>query len=226
MKQLKNLMLLCLGFIAVAMSFASCINSDDDTLDPAEQKQYMTMMAGSYQGKLRFYYPSTSNTTGNVTYVKYDSIPATWTAGADSSLMIRNFPVYMLDSAVVVDKDEQGVEAEKYRSLSKAISELQESDPLTTFRGMYAIPNKAYVSSAYYQFVLSGYTVSKTLNFDGAAHTVYFVFGQTQGAYIIGSRAFQGQIGLYAICIDKLELSSQYVVPSRYFKQVQFTFSK
>lgn len=225
MKQLKNLMMLCLGFIAVAMSFASCMNSDDDSLDPVEQKQYMTMMAGSYQGKLRFYYPKTSSYTGNVEWAKYDSIPATWTAGADSSIVIRNFPVYMLDSAVVVDNDEQSFEAEKYRSLSKAISELKESDPTVTFLGQYAIPSKAYVSNAYYQFAISGYTISKTLSFDGAAHTVYFVFGQTTGSYILSSRTFQGQVGLYAICIDKLDLSSQYVVPSRYFKQVQFTFS-
>lgn len=225
MKQLKNLMTLCLGFVVAAMSLASCMNNDDNSLDPVEQKQYQTMMAGSYQGKLRFYYPRTSSSTGNAEYVKYDSIPSTWTAGADSSLTIRNFPVYMLDSAVVVDNEESGIEAERYRSLSKAIRDLKETSPMVTFQASYNIPIKSWVSSSYYQFLIQGYTITKTLDFDGAQHTVYFVFGQTSGAYIIGSRAFQGQIGLYGICIDKLELSSQYLVPSRFFKQVVCTFS-
>lgn len=226
MARLKNLMMACLGFVAMAMSLASCINNDDNTLDSATQKQYQTTMSGQYQGKVRFYYPKTSNYTGETVYQKYDSISTSWYVNNDSTFVFDAFPIHMLDSAVVVDKSYTGDEAEKYRSLSKAISDLGESDPMVTLKCQYYIPSSGYVSNTAYNFIAGGYTITKNISFNGASHTVYFVFGQGPGAYVVSNRAFQGQIALYAICIDNLNFSSQYTVPSQFFKQVVFTYSK
>ena len=97
MKNLRNFIMAFVGFIAVAMCVTSCLSNEDDSLDYATQKQYQQVMEGPQTGKIRFYrQQGTRAYVGQQTLVKYDSIPANWYIGSDSTITINNFPVYML----------------------------------------------------------------------------------------------------------------------------------
>ena len=222
MKNLRNFIMAFVGFIAVAMCVTSCLSNEDDSLDYATQKQYQQIMAGPQTGKIRFYrQQGTRAYVGQQTLVKYDSIPASWYIGSDSAITINNFPVYMLDSAIIVNKDATGDDAVKYRSLNQAIRAMKDnhSQGFTTAEAIYAIPSTGWVSESVIQFMLQPLTIKRTINFNGGDHDVYFVFNSYNvGAFSRSTREAQASYTLSAICIDKL--SPQNAVPSTYFNSV------
>lgn len=221
MKNLRNFIMAFVGFIAVAMCVTSCLSNEDDSLDYATQKQYQQIMAGSQTGKIRFYrQQGTRAYTTQRTLVKYDSIPASWYIGADSTITINNFPVYMLDSAIIVNKDATGDDAVKYRSLNQAIRALKNSSlGSENVKAFYAIPSTGWVSESVIQFMFQPTTIERTINFNGGDHKVYFVFNSYNvGAFSRSTREAQASYTLSAICIDKL--SPQNAVPSTYFNSV------
>lgn len=222
MKNLRNFIMAFVGFIAVAMCVTSCLSNEDDSLDYATQKQYQQIMAGPQNGKIRFYrQQGTRAYTTQRTLVKYDSIPASWYIGADSTITINNFPVYMLDSAIIVNKDATGDDAVKYRSLNQAIRAMKDnhSQGFTTAKALYAIPSTGWVSESVLQFMLQPLTIERTINFNGGDHKVYFVFNSYNvGAFSRSTSEAQASYTLSAICIDKL--SPQNAVPSTYFNSV------
>lgn len=222
MKNLRNFIMAFVGFIAVAMCVTSCLSNEDDSIDYATQKQYQQVMEGLQTGKLRFYrQQGTRAYTTQRTLVKYDSIPASWYIGSDSTITINNFPVYMLDSAIIVNKDATGDDAVKYRSLNQAIRAMKDNHPqgFTTAKALYAIPSTGWVSESVLQFMLQPLTIERTINFNGGDHKVYFVFNSYNvGAFSRSTREAQASYTLSAICIDKL--SPQNAVPSTYFNSV------
>lgn len=221
MKNLRNFIMAFVGFIAVAMCVTSCLSNEDDSLDHATQKQYQQIMAGPQTGKIRFYrQQGTRAYVGQQTLVKYDSIPASWYIGSDSTITINNFPVYMLDSAIIVKKDATGDDAVKYRSLNQAIRALKNSSlGSENVKAFYAIPSTGWVSESVIQFMFQPTTIERTINFNGGDHKVYFVFNSYNvGAFSRSTREAQASYTLSAICIDKL--SQQNAVPSTYFNRV------
>lgn len=228
MKNLRNFIMAFVGFIAVAMCVTSCLSNEDDSLDYATQKQYQQIMAGPQTGKIRFYrQQGTRAYVGQQTLVKYDSIPANWYIGSDSTITINNFPVYMLDSAIIVNKDATGDDAVKYRSLNQAIRAMKDnySQGFTTAKALYAIPSAGWVNESVLQFMLQPLTIERTINFNGADHKVYFVFNSYNvGAFSRSTREAQASYTLSAICID--QLSQQNTVPSTYFNSVGILLAK
>lgn len=228
MKNLRNFIMAFVGFIAVAMCVTSCLSNEDDSLDYATQKQYQQVMEGPQTGKIRFYrQQGTRAYVGQQTLVKYDSIPANWYIGSDSTITINNFPVYMLDSAIIVNKDATGDDAVKYRSLNKAIRAMKDnhSQGFTTAKALYAIPSTGWVSESVIQFMLQPLTIERTINFNGGDHKVYFVFNSYNvGAFSRSTREAQASYTLSAICID--QLSPQNAVPSTYFNSVGILLAK
>lgn len=223
MKNLRNFIMAFVGFIAVAMCVTSCLSNEDDSLDYATQKQYQQIMAGPQTGKIRFYrQQGTRAYVGQQTLVKYDSTKFTsWYIGSDSTITINDFPVYMLDSAIIVNKDATGDDAVKYRSLNQAIRAMKDnhSQGFTTAKALYAIPSTGWVSESVLQFMLQPLTIERTINFNGGDHKVYFVFNSYNvGAFSRSTREAQASYTLSAICIDKL--SPQNTVPSTYFNSV------
>lgn len=228
MKNLRNFIMAFVGFIAVAMCVTSCLSNEDDSLDHATQKQYQQIMAGPQTGKIRFYrQQGTRAYVGQQTLVKYDSIPANWYIGSDSTITINNFPVYMLDSAIIVKKDATGDDAVKYRSLNQAIRAMKDnpSQGFIKAKALYAIPSTGWVSESVLQFMLQPLTIKRTIHFNGGDHDVYFVFNRYNvGAFSRSTREAQASYTLSAICIDKL--SQQNAVPSTYFNSVGILLAK
>ena len=228
MKNLRNFIMAFVGFIAVAMCVTSCLSNEDDSIDYATQKQYQQIMEGPQTGKIRFYrQQGTRAYTSQQTLVKYDSIPASWYIGSDSTITINNFPVYMLDSAIIVNKDATGDDAVKYRSLNQAIRAMKDnySQGFTTAKALYAIPSAGWVNESVLQFMLQPLTIERIINFNGADHKVYFVFNSYNvGAFSRSTREAQASYTLSAICID--QLSQQNAVPSTYFNSVGILLAK
>lgn len=228
MKNLRNFIMAFVGFIAVAMCVTSCLSNEDDSIDYATQKQYQQVMEGPQTGKIRFYRQSgTRAYAGQQTLVKYDSIPANWYIGSDSTITINNFPVYMLDSAIIVNKDATGDDAVKYRSLNQAIRAMKDnhSQGFTKAKALYAIPSTGWVSESVIQFMFQPTTIERTINFNGGDHKVYFVFNRYNvGAFSRSTREAQASYTLSAICIDKF--SQQNAVPSPYFNSVGILLAK
>ena len=228
MKNLRNFIMAFVGFIAVAMCVTSCLSNEDDSLDYATQKQYQQVMEGPQTGKIRFYrQQGTRAYVGQQTLVKYDSIHTNWYIGSDSTITINNFPVYMLDSAIIVNKDATGDDAVKYRSLNKAIRAMKDnpSQGFTKAKAIYAIPSTGWVSESVLQFMLQPLTIERTINFNGGDHKVYFVFNSYNvGAFSRSTREAQASYTLSAICID--QLSPQNAVPSTYFNSVGILLAK
>lgn len=222
MKNLRNFIMAFVGFIAVAMCVTSCLSNEDDSIDYATQKQYQQVMAGRQIGKIRFYrQQGTRAYATQQTLVKYDSISASWDIGDDSTIIVNRFPVYMLDSAIIVNKDATGAEAEKYRSLNQTIRAMKDnpSQGYTNAKIMYAIPSAGWVNESVLQFMLQPLTIKRTINFNGGDHEVYFVFNSYNiGAFSRSTRKAQASYTLSAICID--QLSQQNAVPSTYFNSV------
>lgn len=228
MKNLRNFIMAFVGFIAVAMCVTSCLSNEDDSIDYATQKQYQQIMAGPQTGLIRFYrQQGTRAYVGQQTLVKYDSIKnASWYIGSDSTITINNFPVYMLDSAIIVNKDATGDDAVKYRSLNQAIRALKNSSlGSENVKAFYAIPSTGWVSESVIQFMFQPTTIERTINFNGGDHKVYFVFNSYNvGAFSRSTREAQASYTLSAICIDKL--SQQNAVPSTYFNRVGILLAK
>lgn len=228
MKNLRNFIMAFVGFIAVAMCVTSCLSNEDDSIDYATQKQYQQIMEGPQTGKIRFYrQQGTRAYTTQHTLVKYDSIPASWYIGSDSTITINNFPVYMLDSAIIVNKDATGDDAVKYRSLNQAIRAMKDnhSQGFTKAKALYAIPSAGWVNESVLQFMLQPLTIERTINFNGSDHKVYFVFNSYNiGAFSRSTREAQASYTLSAICID--QLSQQNAVPSTYFNSVGILLAK
>ena len=227
MKNLRNFIMAFVGFIAVAMCVTSCLSNEDDSLDYATQKQYQQVMEGPQTGKIRFYrQQGTRAYVGQQTLVKYDSIPANWYIGSDSTITINNFPVYMLDSAIIVNKDATGDDAVKYRSLNQAIRALKNSSlGSENVKAFYAIPSTGWVSESVIQFMFQPTTIERTINFNGGDHKVYFVFNSYNvGAFSRSTREAQASYTLSAIYID--QLSPQNAVPSTYFNRVGILLAK
>lgn len=229
MKNLRNFIMAFVGFIAVAMCVTSCLSNEDDSIDYATQKQYQQIMEGPQTGKIRFYrQQGTRAYTTQHTLVKYDSIEhASWYIGSDSTITINNFPVYMLDSAIIVNKDATGDDAVKYRSLNQAIRAMKDnhSQGFTKAKALYAIPSAGWVNESVLQFMLQPLTIERTINFNGGDHKVYFVFNSYNvGAFSRSTREAQASYTLSAICID--QLSQQNAVPSTYFNSVGILLAK
>lgn len=214
MKNLKTLFMLFVSIITVSFAFTSCnTDGEDYSVTVDVQRQCMQQMAGTYTGKVVVNQP---NASGNK-YVPVDSLVTTWSVNTDSTFVIRNFPINMLDSAINVSKGEITTEATQLRELRTAISMLAPED----IRCAYYVPSTQFITSTGYQFIVNPlcvnsdfYTlkatgqsmfIKKTLSYGGTTHDVYFVFllNYYGGAYSVTNRSFQFNMALASISIDK-----------------------
>ena len=56
MKKIGKIFAIALCCIVAAVSFNSCVESEDYSIDEQTYKKYMNEMAGEYGGRVRFYY--------------------------------------------------------------------------------------------------------------------------------------------------------------------------
>ncbi len=237
MKNLKTLFVLFVSIITVSFAFTSCnTDGEDYSITMDLQRQYMQQMAGMYPGKVVVNQP---NASGN-NYVAVDSVYTSWTVNTDSTLVIHNFPVNMLDSAINVSKGEISTEATQLRELRTAISQLSPED----IRCAYYIPSSQFVSSVGYQFIVNPlcvnsdfYTlkatgqsmfIKKTLSYGGTTHDVYFVFllNYYGGTFSVTNRSFQFNMALASISIDKKPVDYSNSFASTYFRPLIITCVK
>lgn len=194
---MKNLFKLFIGMFCcvAALSLTSCLNSDDDSsaIDAATQKSYMSVMSGYYSGKLRFYKPK----TGTVNSIeRYDSLSnATCVLSSDSTFTLRSndtqgrYFINCLDSAIV----NTGTYT-KYAALSEALRNCTSEG---TFYASYCIPSTSYLRSETVWYFVSSMMVEKKLNYDGADHYVYFMFGTPTGYSAVWNKS--GSVSLFML---------------------------
>lgn len=95
MKTLKNLLFFAVISMIAALTFTSCLNSDDDdnssqyhAYTAAEKAVVMNAFAGNYTGRIKYY--------KDINATSIDSTAITFTAYADSNFVMPNFPVSIL----------------------------------------------------------------------------------------------------------------------------------
>lgn len=222
MKKLKNMFLLFMGIFMAATSLTSCLNNDDDFqgIDPQTYQQYMTYMSGTYTGKTRFFYGEQKGS--GLVAVKYDSIQNnSWIVSTDSIVRQTNFPINKLDSAISVPATDNSTSANDMRSLRSAISQL---GPVN-LKAMYYIPRANFVTDTQIHFYVNPYVYETKLTYGSKEHTIYFVFTSNYygGEWDKGSRKFEYSMYLEYICIDKLELNLNSIVPTQYMRPILIT---
>ena len=206
MKNLKALMMLLIGVFALTVT--SCNTDDGDhyyTLE--EQDAIQAKMVGTYSGTLYMYKPNTSTQK----YEVYHSLPTTWIAskgnpalGKDSLITISNFPINMLDSAIVISDKDNSDEAKTLRALRTAISKL----PAENLECKFFVPsdNSYYTFNNGYRFILNPLIVKKQLTYEEKQHDVYFVFSMNSyvGEWTPGAmNSMKFQMVFASFSIDK-----------------------
>lgn len=227
MKNLKALMMLLIGVFALTVT--SCNTDDADhyyTLE--EQDAIQAKMVGTYSGTLYMYKPNTSTQK----YEVYHSLPTTWTAskgnpalGKDSLITISNFPINMLDSAIVISDKDNSDEAKTLRALRTAISKL----PAENLECKFFVPsdNSYYTFNNGYRFILNPLIVKKQLTYEDKKHDVYFVFSMnsyvgewTQSAM---NNSMKFQMVFASFSIDKVPQSYYPSFSQKYLRPLIIT---
>ena len=165
----KKLRLLLFAVCCIsAMSLTSCLDNDDNSIDSATYKKYLTAMQGTYYGKIRFF--KESSKANSTAPEKYDSITGTnWTMGTDSAITINEGIVSYLDSAISSKDDTP----EELKQLQKAISDYTDEGGHQLF---YFIPNSGFVNNTQISFLANPITIKVKLNYGEKDHDVYFMF--------------------------------------------------
>ena len=208
MKKIGNILAIAFCCIMAAVSFNSCIESEDYSIDPETYKQYMTDMAGQYSGRVRFYYAK--NTATGVEAAKYDSTDTYWTSQKDSTVTIYRFPISKLDSAIVTKATDNSENTKMLRELHSQMRSL----PDVTLKSYFFIPSKQAITSQYVQFYVNPWYAETAFQYEGKTKKVYFIFQQNtySGVWTPTKHTFEYQLGLYAICFDKPEVNSSSAV--------------
>lgn len=226
MKNLKALMMLLIGVFALTVT--SCNTDDADhyyTLE--EQDAIQAKMVGTYSGTLYMYKPNTSTQK----YESYYSLPTIWTAskgnpalGKDSLITISNFPINMLDSAIVISEKDNTDEAKTLRALRTAISKL----PAENLECKFFVPsdNSYYTFNNGYRFILNPLVVKKQLTYEEKKHDVYFVFSMNSyvGEWTPGAmNSMKLQMVFASFSIDKAPQSYYPSFSQKYLRPLIIT---
>lgn len=219
MKKIKNIFLTAMCCLVAAVSFTSCIDNEDYSIDDATYKQYMTQMSGQYSGKVRFFYAKNTNT--GVIAEKYDSTSTYWSVRTDSTVTLYNFPVSKLDSAIVVSEADKTDKADMLRELHSQMREL----PSTDLKAFYYIPSKNAITQSYVQFYVNPFIIETAFRYKNETRKVFFVFYSNaySGIWVPSENTFEYQMGLYAICFDKVDLNSTSTITAPYIRGVYVT---
>ena len=219
MKKIRNFLAIAFCCIMAAISFNSCLNSEDYSIDDETYKQYMKDMAGEYGGRVRFYYAKSTNT--GVEAAKYDSTDTYWTARKDSTVTIYRFPVSKLDSAIVTKSTDNTETGKMLRELHSQMRTL----PDVTLKSYFFIPSKQAITSQYVQFYVNPWYAETTFQYEGQPKKAYFIFQQNtySGVWTPTKHTFEYQLGLYAICFDKPETNSTNAVLMPTLREVVVT---
>lgn len=191
--------------------FASC-NDDDDykPLNGAEVGQCLSAMRGNYEGKVVFPVDTTKALTRTSpvsanTWIN-DTLNVSWTVGADTSLVVRNFPVNIIANYVKGNDD-----------LAKAL--------------VTAAPQDITTKLTFYQttpiiFNTTARTLVVKVNYGGKDHDVKIGFyandGWTYnyyaaGQYAQGSNLCEFNLVLGAILVDSENTNYLYGTTGFYF---------
>lgn len=103
MNKMKNLLLVAMCLIATS-AVTSCLNSDDDSLDPRltaeEETAYLYRLSGTYTGKM-FYTHNGRTKDGTKDSTYRDSIKnICWVINSDSTIIIKDFPDSIYNNAI------------------------------------------------------------------------------------------------------------------------------
>ena len=226
MKNLKALMMLLIGVFALTIT--SCNTDDGDHYyTHEEQDAIQAKMVGTYSGTLYMYKPNTSTQK----YESYYSLPTTWTAskgnpalGKDSLITISNFPITMLDSAIVISEKDNTNEAKTLRALRTAISKL----PAENLECKFFVPsdNSYYTFNNGYRFILNPLVVKKQLTYEEKKHDVYFVFSMNSyvGEWTPGAmNSMKLQMVFASFSIDKAPQSYYPSFSQKYLRPLIIT---
>lgn len=218
MKKFRNILLLLIGLLTVAGAMTSCVGDDtQDYMIPAETyQQYLRQMSGTYSGHVRFFRPTSANSS---TYQRYDSINTSWKVGTDSIVVVNNFPVAKLDSAIVISSTDDSETATTLLALRNALSQVSP----TELHSIYFIPNTNFVSTTAIQFYVNPYALEVPVTYNGETHKIYFIFQSNYygGVYYTTAKTFEYAMQLYCICIDQADEAHK--IASRYVQNVQIT---
>ena len=218
MKHIKTYIMLVLVALTTMGTMTACLGdeSDNNAISAEEYRQAMSSMAGSYNGKIRFYRPKT---TYAQQYEKYDSTYTTWRVSTDSTITVRQFPVSKLDSAIVVPATDNSPAATKALTIREAISKASPKD----IKAYFYIPNKNFIVDSGIQFYVNPYVVEVPVTYDGSNHTLYFAFTSNYcgGAWTKAALTFEFNMQLYAICVDNANEASK--ISSTYVRNAMLT---
>lgn len=219
MKKFRNIFIAAMCCLVAAVSFTACINSEDYSIDDTTYKQYMTEMSGQYSGMLRLYYAKSTNS--GITAEKYDSVRTDWTVRTDSTVTLYRFPISKLDSAIVVPANDKTEKAEMLRELRLQLKDT----PDTELKAFYYIPSKTAITSSYVQFYANPYTLETSFKYKGETKKAFFVFyaNAYSGIWTPSKHSFEYQMGLYAICLNKLDLNSADAITTTYIRGLYLT---
>ncbi len=215
MKNFKSLFLLLVSVLVSSAALTSCNSDTEDYSIPYDkQMYYQSVMSGSYSGKL-FFLQGHDRTEAKLDTIGEPS-QSSWRVGSqDSSLVIRNFPINRLDSAINVPSSDNTSDANTLRELRTAISQLSPQD----VKCKYYVPGTDVVSTTSYGFYVNPYAIEKQVAFGGELHKVYFFFYNNYygGRFDFSERYFRFNVVLGAIQIDN---SKSYDYTSPYFRRI------
>ena len=125
------------------------------------------------------------------------------------------------DSAIVITSTDKTEKAEMLRALR---SQLKDA-PETELKSWFYIPNRNAITSQYVQFYVNPSYIETEYTYNKEKKKAYFVFYSNAytGIWSPTDHTFQYQMGLYAICLDKLELNGEHTITSPYLREVYIT---
>lgn len=220
MERIGKIFVTALCCVMAAVSFNSCMDSEDYSIDEQTYKKYMNDMAGEYGGRVRFYYPKYNGIGLEAT--KYDSTDTYWTARADSTVTLYRFPISKLDSAIIVPSTDNTVKGKYLRELHNQMRSM----PDVTLKSFFYIASKQAITSQYVQFYVNPAYVETTFNYEGSPKKAYFLFypNYLSGIWTATKHTFEYQMALYAICFDKPEINAETTATTyTYMREIYIT---
>ena len=103
MKTIKNLMLAAICLIATN-AMTSCLNSDDDSIDPTlteeEQTAYLTRLCGTYTGEMTYTCTIPAEDGKQLKTFRNTIKDMVWRVNSDKTITVTNFPDSIYNNAI------------------------------------------------------------------------------------------------------------------------------
>lgn len=108
MKTIKNLMLAAICLIATS-AMTSCLNSDDDSIDPTlteeEQTAYLTRLCGTYTGEMTYTCTDPTELGKEVKTYSNTIKNMRWVVNSDKTITIYDFPDSIYNNSIIYNEE-------------------------------------------------------------------------------------------------------------------------